>query len=202
MRLLAIPLLALPLACSLDSDSQTGSGDDELADTGSETNADGPGTTESGDGDGDPTSDTSTDDATSDTTESTTDTTDTTDTTESTTDTTDTTDATDTTESTETTTDTGMEDTYYANCPGGNDDCVIGEVCKQDPNLGDDWQVCALLCENSGDCPDFPGHPLTCISYLLQDSACHIDCDNTPCPQGMSCKAVNIGIDHICVWDS
>jgi hypothetical protein len=216
LGLLAVPLLALPLACTFDSIGvPDGTSGDEVANTESETAADDlddelgtdQGTT------------TEADDADDETTESTTDTTDdatdesttesTTDTDDTTTDTTDTDDTTDdTTDTTTTETDdsdsetTGMDETYYGACPNGADDCALNEVCKTDIDINDSWYVCAIPCEDSNDCPLVEGHPLTCISYGFQPEACHIDCAETSCPQGMSCKSVNVGFDKICAWDA
>jgi hypothetical protein len=213
LDLLTLPLLALPLACSFASQGEPEASGDELANTGSETATDGQevgteqGSTSeesTGDGDGDPTS--TTDDTTTTTTDdTTTDTdtdTDTDTTTESTTDTTDTTE-TETTESETTTeTETGMEETYYADCPIGVEDCAMGEVCKLDADPNDEWQVCALPCDVPLDCPEANGLPLLCITYTLQPKGCHINCENTQCPDGMSCKEVNNGTDHICAYDA
>ncbi|MFV8755541.1 hypothetical protein ACNOYE_33750 [Nannocystaceae bacterium ST9] len=209
LGLLTAPLLALSLACSFDAQGTEGSSGDDVANTGSETATTGSedeiGTdqgTSQGDtssestGDGD---DPTTSESTTDTTESTTDSTEsTTDSTESTTDTTDTTTET----TTETTTDTGMEIPPYGNCPGGDDDCAIGEMCMHDFDLADDWQVCGTSCGNANDCPPIDGFSPTCIEQGFMAKACYINCENSGCPQGMACKSVNVGFDKVCAFDS
>jgi hypothetical protein len=204
LGLLALPLLALPLACSFASQGEPEvGGDDEVANSASETDAEGSddesddefGTdqgTSSDSTDGETTTDTTTDDDPSDTTETTTDTTE--DTAEDTTE--------DTTEDTaEDTTDTGMNEPYYGACPSESaDECQPGEVCKNDVDIGDTWTVCALSCDNSDQCPNAGGLPLICIAYFFQSKACHIDCESVACPDGMTCKSVNAGADRICAY--
>ena len=210
LDLIAAPLFTLCLACSFSSQGvPDGSGDEvansetESGDTGMQDEVGTDQGTTMGDGDGDPsTTSTTTGDGDGDpstTTESTTDTT--TDTTDTTTDTTDTT--TDTTDTTDTTTDTGMEVPPYANCPNGGADCAQGDQCKEDLDLVDNWQVCAQPCQNVGECPPADGLALTCLAFpILTDKLCYINCENNgPCPQGMACKSINAGFDHICAWD-
>jgi hypothetical protein len=90
---------------------------------------------------------------------------------------------------------------YYGDCPM-NDECLMDEYCFHDQM--DDYQVCSQNCGNLGDCPDLPNHTIQCILINANlQKRCFISCENgNLCPDGMYCQSENLGIDHICVFDS
>jgi hypothetical protein len=98
--------------------------------------------------------------------------------------------------------DTGDPDSYYGDCPmGQNDECLMDEYCFVD-NF-DNYQVCSQNCNNISDCPEVPGYSLKCIGLNgnLFQKRCFISCEgNEPCPMGMDCQDENLNIDSICVF--
>jgi hypothetical protein len=46
------------------------------------------------------------------------------------------------------------------------------------------------------------GEPTQCIYYALAfASHCFITCGNDSCPQGMSCKSINAGLNKVCAFN-
>ncbi len=62
---------------------------------------------------------------------------------------------------------------------------------------------CAAGCIDASECPEGPsGHPPSCEDLSGQGPVCHLACESTSCPDGMTCRqlATAAGARSICFW--
>lgn len=74
----------------------------------------------------------------------------------------------------------------YGDCENETQCGVDGELCVS----AGPYHVCALPCQNAGNCPPSPGGtaPPECFSVGLPSSVCFLDCTQGGCPAQMVCN--------------
>ena len=97
-------------------------------------------------------------------------------------------------------------DAPYGPCPGGDGDCLQGEICIEGENMQlGPWTICTPgECQSDNDCDatpdnicsDAPGDGMP-LDYCLPQT-----CDmQNPCPMGMDCyPSFGMGLPSVCLW--